>query len=88
MSENRVPYHPGPPPPQQPQLDALLVDRQRLIRVLRIAIAELHGRRLATPQGTGETEIIQALHYWDEVFDWVKQQRGADIVLMSRNASR
>ena len=73
-----------PPVTQQPPLEALLVDRQRLIRVLRIAIAELHGRRLATPQCTGETEIIQQLHYWDEVFDWLKQQGGADIVLMNR----
>ena len=81
MSEDRPRYHVGP----QPSLEALLVDRDRLIRMLRIAIGELHGRRLTTPHCTGETEIIELLHYWDEVFGWIKEQRGTDIVLMSRS---
>jgi len=55
-----------------------------MIRMLRIALAELHARRLATPDCTGETDIIELLRYWDEVFDWIKQQGGADIVLLSR----
>ena len=73
-----------PPVTQQPQLEALLVDRDRLIRMLRVTVAELHSRRLATPPSSGPTEIIELLHYWDEVLDWVKQQGGADVVLMSR----
>ena len=83
MFENRVPYYAGPPPPQ-PQLEALLVDRDRMIRMLRIALAELHARRLTTPDCTGETDIIQLLRYWDDVFGWIKQQHGMDIVLMNR----
>lgn len=71
----------------QPVLEALLVDRDRLIRMLRITVAELHSRRLATPPSTGSSEIIEMLHYWDEVLDWVKQQHGMDIVLTSRRLS-
>ena len=56
-----------------------------MIRMLRIALAELHARRLTTPQCTGELDIIESLRYWDEVFDWIKQQPGGtDIVLMRR----
>ena len=75
-----------PPAPAhaQPLLEGLLVDRDRLVRMLRIALAELHARRLNTPKCTGETEIVEVLRYWDEVFDWVKQQGGEDLVLMSR----
>jgi hypothetical protein len=52
--------------------------------VLRIALAELHARRLSTPWCTGETDIVGLLRYWDEVFGWIKQQGGTDIVMMSR----
>ena len=69
---------------QQPLLEALLVDRDRLVRMLRIALAELHSRRLTTPECTGATDIVELIRYWDEVFDWIKQQRGTDIVLMNR----
>ncbi len=75
---------PPAPATQQPLREALLLDRDRLIRMLRLALAELHARRLTTPSCTGETDIVEVLRYWDEVFDWVKQQGGADIVLMSR----
>jgi len=75
---------PSAPVTRQPLLEALLVDRDRLIRVLRIALAELNARRLTTPSMTGEPDIGEALRYWDEVFGWVKQQGGADVVLMSR----
>jgi hypothetical protein len=83
MSENRPFYYAGPSCPE-PLIEALLVDRDRLVRMLRIALAELHSRRLTTPGCTGETDIVELLRYWDEVFDWVKQQGGADVVLMSR----
>lgn len=35
----------------------------------------------------GETDIVQLLRYWDEVFGWIKEQGGREIVLMSRNWS-
>ena len=83
MSEDRIFYDAGPSCPE-PLIEALLVDRERMIRMLRIALAELHARRLTTPWCTGETDIVELLRYWDEVFGWIKQQGGADVVLMSR----
>ena len=76
-----MPNAPGTP---QPLLEALLVDRDRLVRVLRITLEELHIRCLTTPRCTGEKDIIEMLRYWEEVFGWIKQQGGTDIVLMSR----
>jgi len=83
MSEDGPRYYAGPSRPE-PLIEALLVDRDRLIRVLRIALAELHARRLTTPTCTGENDIVEVLRYWDEVFGWVKQQGGTDVVLMNR----
>ena len=73
-----------PPATQQPLLEALLVDRDRLVRMLRITLEELNIRRLTTPRCTAQTDIIEMLRYWEEVFGWIKQQGGTDIVLMSR----
>jgi len=83
MSEDRIFYNAGPSCPE-PLIEALLVDRERMIRMLRIALAEMHARRLTTPQCTGERDIVEVLRYWDEVFGWIKHQSGADLVLMSR----
>ncbi len=52
--------------------------------MLRIALAELHSRRLTTPQCTGYADFPEVLRYWEEVFGWIKQQNAADIVLMRR----
>ena len=75
---------PAAPATQQPLREALLVDRDRLIRMLRIALAELHARRLTTPHLTGEPDIVEVLRYWDEVFGWIKQQDGEELILMTR----
>jgi hypothetical protein len=80
MSEDGPRYYAG----TEPLIEALLVDRERLIRVLRIALAELNARRLTTPQLTGEPDIGEALRYWDEVFGWIKQQHVEELVLMTR----
>ena len=60
-----------PPATQQPLLEALLVDRDRLIRMLRITLEELNIRRVTTLQCTGETDINEMLRYWEEVFGWI-----------------
>jgi len=75
---------PTAPATPQPLVEALLVDRDRLIRVMRITLEELNIRRLTTPRCTGERDFIEMLRYWEEVFGWIKQQAGADIVMMSR----
>jgi hypothetical protein len=80
MSEDGPRYYAG----TEPLIEALLVDRDRLIRVLRIALAELNDRRLRTPSMTGEPDIGEVLRYWDEVFGWIKQQHGHDVVVMTR----
>lgn len=65
-------------------LEALIVDRDAIIRMMRLALEEMNARRGITPHCTGEVDIIQALRYWDEVFGWIKQQSGHDLVLMTR----
>jgi len=52
-----------PPATQQPLLEALLVDRDRLIRMLRITLEELNIRRVTTPRCTGETDINEMLRF-------------------------
>ena len=81
MSETRPIYHPSA---ETPPLEALVVDRERLVRVLRIALAELHSRRLITPGFTGEYDIIGMIRYWDTVFAWIKEQQADELVLISR----
>jgi hypothetical protein len=69
-------------------LEALVVDRKALVRLMRIALHEMHNRRLFTPQLSGETDIVEAIRYWDLAFDWITQQPADDLVLMSRRAER
>jgi hypothetical protein len=78
MSEDRPVYYAGP------AIEALLVDRQALIRLTRMALDELNNRRLLTPQLTGEQDIGHAIRYWDTVLDWIQQQRGAEVVFLDR----
>jgi len=47
---------------------------------------ELNERRLTTPSMTGEPDIREALRYWDEVFGWIKQQHGHDVVVMTQRS--
>ena len=71
-------------PTKQPLLEALLVDRDRLVRMLRMGLKELHDRRLQTPNLTGEWDVVESIRYWDNVFEWIKQVQGREVVLMSR----
>ncbi len=82
MSETRPIYHAGPA--DVPPVEGLLVDRDCLIRLMRIALQEMHSRRLITPHFTGERDIVQLIRYWDTVFGWIKEQQGDELVLLSR----
>jgi len=72
--------------PTTPQLllEPLLVDRDRLVRMMRLTLEELNIRRVTTPQCAGETDINEMLRYWEEVFGWIKHQGATEIVMMSR----
>ena len=67
-----------------PPIEALVADREALIRVLRIALTELNDRRLKTPQLTGEANILERIRYWDRVLDWVTTRQEHDVLLMNR----
>jgi hypothetical protein len=82
MSENRPIYRAVAPP-----IEALVVDREALIRFMRLALEEMHSRRRLTPQCTGEQDIVHAIRYWDTVFGWVKQQHGDELVFITRVGS-
>jgi hypothetical protein len=85
MSESRPAVPVGVP---QPLVEALLVDRERMIRVFRIALKELHDRRLLTPRCTGAEDIVELIRYWDTVFGWIKDLGGEELVMMSRRSVR
>jgi hypothetical protein len=74
--------------PEAPPIEALVVDREALIRLMRIALREMHDRRLFTPHLTGEADIVQAIRYWDLVLGWIAQQPAKDLVLMTRHDTR
>jgi len=82
MSEDRPIYY------ARPAIEALLVDREALIRFMRLALEEMHSRRRLTPLCTGELDIVQLIRYWDTVFGWIKEQHGDELVLMTRVGSR
>ncbi len=71
----------------RPAIEALLVDREALIRCMRLALEEMHSRRRLTPLCTGELDIVQLIRYWDSVFGWIKEQHGEQLVFMTRVGS-
>lgn len=66
-------------------LQALVIDCERFIAMLRSALAELHERRLQTPHLTGESDIGRTIRYWDSVLGWTKDQHASELVLISRS---
>jgi hypothetical protein len=74
-------------PPKPPLLEALVVDRDRMVRMLRIGLKELHDRRLQSPNLTGDSNVVELIQYWDNVFEWIKQLPEGEVVVMSRRES-
>ena len=65
-------------------VEALILDRVRLIRILQRSLAELHEHRRLTTGTLAEPDTTQLIKYWDAVLGWVKDQQGSDLVFMSR----
>lgn len=74
----------SPAAPAEPLIEALVIDRERLIRLFRITLAELHDRRHGAPHFSAEGDIAEMLRYWETVFGWIKEQRGEEVVVMTR----
>jgi hypothetical protein len=82
MSEDGPVYRAAAPP-----IEALVVDREALIRFMRLALEEMHSRRRFTPQCTEEYDVVRAIRYWDTVFGWIKERHDDELVLLSRVGS-
>jgi hypothetical protein len=54
-----------------------------MVRMLRIGLKELHDRRLQTPSLTGDSNVVELIRYWDNVFEWIKQRPDREVVVMS-----
>ena len=89
---NRIPHssrdveasREGPRP--KPPLESLLLDRAGLIRLLKRSLFELHQNRDSVKGTSAEPETVQWINYWAEVLAWVKDQPGAEVILVGRRA--
>lgn len=68
----------------RPPVEALLVDRPGLIRILKRSLGELHEHRQRLAGTAVERETVGQIKYWAEVLDWVKGQEGADLMLVRK----
>ncbi|HEV2671242.1 MAG TPA: hypothetical protein VGU74_09130, partial [Gemmatimonadales bacterium] len=63
--------------------EALVLDRDRLIQLLKNALYELHDLRRQLDGRPAHRDIVERIRYLDGVLGWIKEQRGPDLVLMS-----
>jgi hypothetical protein len=73
-----------PPDLVQAPAEALLLDRERLIRIIRDALFDLHEHRRRVAGTPAHPEVVQLLRYLDAVLGWAQEQPGRDVVLISR----
>lgn len=64
--------------------EALLVQREGLIKVLERECAELHARRQRVTGTLFEAEMVQRTQYWADVLSWIKSQYADDVIVMRR----
>ena len=87
---NRIPHPPGLFDALLESLDAdhpveaLILDRVGLIRILQRSLMELHEHRRLTTGTPAELDTVHLIKYWDAVLGWVKSQYGSDVVFMDR----
>lgn len=65
-------------------VEALILDRVGLIRILQGSLMELHEHRRLTTGTPAEPDTVQLIKYWDAVLGWVQAQHGSDVVFMNR----
>lgn len=87
---NRFTENPGPAQPllhgsdADHPLEALVLDRDKFIRVLRQSLTDLHDHRRRTTGTPAHPDAVDLVRYWDAVLGWAKEQHRTDVVLMSR----
>ncbi|MEX2156734.1 MAG: hypothetical protein WD773_07835 [Gemmatimonadales bacterium] len=67
-------------------VEALLLDRERLIRIVRDALFDLHERRRRVVGTPAHPDVVRLIRYLDAVLGWAQEQPGQDLVLISRRA--
>ena len=69
----------------KPLLEALVVDRESLRRVVKSWCAQLHETRnvIGTETPIAKENLVK-IRYWEEVLDWIKYAPGRDLVLITR----
>ena len=66
-----------------PTSEALVLQRQPLVRLLKTVLCHLHDHRRDVPAGQA-AEHFEGISYWEAVLGWVKEQKGDDVILMNR----
>lgn len=66
-----------------PASEALVLQRQSLVRLLKAVLSHLHDHRRDVPAAQA-AEHFEVIRYWEAVLGWVKQQNGDDVILMNR----
>jgi hypothetical protein len=69
-------------------IEALVVGRDSLIRLLRSRLTELHEHLREVAGTSMAQEDLLAIKYWGEVLVWVKERHGVDVVLVERMERR
>lgn len=70
-----------------PPIEGIVVDRQLMVRALRLTLEELHERRQTTPNLTGTTDIHSLISYWEHVYRWLTRLERTELVMMERTTS-
>lgn len=83
---NRITHIPGISDLQIPDrepTEGLLLDRDRLVRMLRNELYDLHNERRRQEGTSGHAEIVQRIRYFDAILGWIQGQP-AELVLIGR----
>ena len=69
-----------------PPVEALVVERQGLVQILRRTCAELHEQRQRFGGAPAEADAVRHIEYWEDVLLWVKEQGASEVIVMRRKA--